>query len=68
LAEYIADLLTPVAEISARTACTPRLNSRRFYTFEGRKRAFSVAATHASSQLPTQLKLCRSTVLLKRKF
>jgi len=69
--KYIADLLTPVAEISSRSAFCASAHGdfavRRPRLKIG-ERAFSVAAPRLWNQLPTDLKLCQSTALFNRKL
>jgi len=69
--KYTADLLTPVAEISSRSAL--RVSAHGDFAVRRPRlkigqRAFSVAAMRPWNQLPTDLKLCQSTVLFKRKL
>ena len=70
--QYIADLLTPVSEMSAQCA---HLNSWRFRYSEkktrkiGERAFFAVTPKpHVRNQLSTELTLCRSRVLFKRKL
>jgi len=69
--KYIADLLTPVTEISSRSAL--RASDRGDFAVRRPRlkigeRAFSVAAPRLWNQLPTELKLCQSTALFKPKL